>query len=148
MRIASFTTLTLTAAATLLAIWSPIGTWWQWAITAFVLLLIGAGLGGASAQDTEHEQPADKAGSYNHVHVKGNGYTADEIVAEFEKRMDKNEMLYGETWRGKAGALSDKIKAAYEERFEKENETLKAMTDKNKTLSNNLRNDYGKKAQS
>lgn len=29
-------------ATVLLAIWSPVGAWWQWAATAFVLLLIGA----------------------------------------------------------------------------------------------------------
>ncbi|MGO2819445.1 MAG: hypothetical protein ACTIA5_01500 [Brachybacterium tyrofermentans] len=42
----------------LLAIWQPFGTWWQWAITALVLLLAAAGIGGAAGKT----QPYAKGG--------------------------------------------------------------------------------------
>lgn len=49
MKTASRITLTLAAVTTLAAIWQPFGgTWWQWAITALVLFLAGAGTGAAS----------------------------------------------------------------------------------------------------
>lgn len=35
-------------AAVLLAIWSPVGDWWQWAATAVVLLFLGAMLLGTA----------------------------------------------------------------------------------------------------
>lgn len=41
----------LAAAATIAAIWSPIGTWWQWLTTALLLFLAGALAHGTHAQN-------------------------------------------------------------------------------------------------
>lgn len=47
MKHLSHVLLTAAGAAVLAAVWAP-GAWWQWAITALVLLLAGAGTGAAS----------------------------------------------------------------------------------------------------
>lgn len=52
MKTASTILLTAAGLAVLAAVWAP-GTWWQWAITATVLLLAGAGTG-AAADKTHH----------------------------------------------------------------------------------------------
>lgn len=47
MKTASTILLITSGAAVLAAVWAP-GAWWQWAITALVLLLAGAGTGAAA----------------------------------------------------------------------------------------------------
>lgn len=47
MRTVSRILLTAAAVAVLAAIWAP-GTWWQWGLTAIVLLLAAAGTGAAA----------------------------------------------------------------------------------------------------
>lgn len=58
MKTLSRLTLTLAALAVLAAIWSPYGDWWQWAITALLLLLTGAALAGQTTNTptTEPEE--------------------------------------------------------------------------------------------
>lgn len=48
MKYLSHLLLTAAAVTLLLAIWQPVGTWWQWSITALVLFLAGAGTGAAT----------------------------------------------------------------------------------------------------
>lgn len=47
MKTVSTILVTASGLAVLAAVWAP-GDWWQWAITALVLLLAGAGTGGAA----------------------------------------------------------------------------------------------------
>lgn len=48
---------TLAAAATIAAIWSPIGSWWQWLTTAVLLFLAGALAHGTHAQNNTAPTP-------------------------------------------------------------------------------------------
>lgn len=49
MKTISTVLLIASGASVLAAVWLP-GNWWQWAITALVLLFAGAGTGGAAAK--------------------------------------------------------------------------------------------------
>ncbi|MGO2362179.1 MAG: hypothetical protein ACTH6N_13755 [Brachybacterium tyrofermentans] len=55
MKTASTVLLIASGAAVLAAVWVP-GAWWQWAITALVLLLAGAGTGGAAAKSVPYAE--------------------------------------------------------------------------------------------
>ena len=52
-RAIGWTSHALFLATVLLAIWSPVGAWWQWAATAVILLLIGAVLLGTPDEHAE-----------------------------------------------------------------------------------------------
>lgn len=49
--------ITLTPIAALLAIWAPFGAWWQFLLTALVLLIVGAGILGQKAKPDETPAP-------------------------------------------------------------------------------------------
>lgn len=81
MKTASRITLVLGAVAALLAIWQPAGAWWQWALTALLLLLAGAGLSGPAAPGKT--APGDEAHERS-----GEGTTLEQIdadVAEYKR---------------------------------------------------------------
>lgn len=51
MKLASTLCLAAASACALAAIWSPWGHWWQYAITALILALVGAGISGKRKPD-------------------------------------------------------------------------------------------------
>lgn len=64
MKTISTILLIASGSAVLLAIWQPVGTWWQWAITAVVLLLAAAGTGGAAGKAQTYAQGGEVPGPH------------------------------------------------------------------------------------
>lgn len=79
MKTISTVLLIASGATVLLAIWAPVGAWWQWVITALILFLAGAGAGG-SATKREHE-----------LHALGKA-VGTELTPEEQRRV---EQFYG-----------------------------------------------------
>lgn len=98
MRIIGNTLHTLAAAAIIAAIWSPIGTWWQWLASALLLWLAGAIIH-ASTQLAKAglDQPASADGTDtngNPLSADSPGpYSAEEIAAQIEKRAAQRATL-------------------------------------------------------
>lgn len=94
MKTAARITLTLAGITALAAIWQPIGAWWQWAITALLFLLIGAGLAGTADRTTKHDDYEDIPNSITYssntpIHLRDGetlSSTGDEVLDEALER--------------------------------------------------------------
>lgn len=102
MRIIGNTLHTLAAAAIIAAIWSPIGTWWQWLASALLLWLAGAIIH-ASTQLAKAglDQPASADGT----DTNGNPLSADSPA------LRETERLAGEGQPGNSTGPHLRIKA-------------------------------------
>lgn len=84
--------LTLAAVCVLLSIWTPVGTWWQWAITALLFLLAGAGFG-ASANKPRDTSDETGRSTGPHVHFDTGESTTleriDQDVTDYKRTYGK-----------------------------------------------------------
>ena len=90
MKILSRITLTLATAATLAAIWTPY--WWQFALTALVLLFAGAALAATA------DKPPHSNSTGPHMRFTANGYSSNETTEHLDQKRRQHETLNRPTY--------------------------------------------------